>query len=167
MPFSQKSVNCYSYQATALGCSASNRSVTMEAGREQVEWLMEVSFVCHCHDTIVAALCKCPLLYCVSSTGFCQKRCCSILGKIIPEAFSCPHFLLCFCFIFSFPWCSCREGQRKFDYCNSCSQSLLVAQLLACKTAALHCWNLRMCSHKLLLHVYPSAPLCKVPKIWK
>lgn len=129
----------------------------MEAAREQVEWLMEVSLVCHCHATIVAALCKCPLLYCaVSSAGFCQKWCYSILGKIIPVALSCPHFLLSFCFIFLFSWCSCREGQRKFDYCNSCSPSLLVAQLLAYKTAALHCWNLQMCSYKLLCMSAPQ-----------
>lgn len=101
--FTERCISCFSYQTTVLGCSATNRFVNMEAAREQVECLMEVSLVCHCHATIVAALCKCPLLYCaVSSAGFCQKWCYSILGKIIPEALSCPHFLLSFCFIFLF-----------------------------------------------------------------
>lgn len=82
----------------------------------------------------------------------------SVLGKIIPEALSCPHFLLCFCFIFSVscPWFSGRGRQRKFDYCNSCSQSLLVTQLLAYRTAALHCWNVQMCSYKLLCMSSPQ-----------
>lgn len=82
----------------------------------------------------------------------------SVLGKIIPEALSCPHFLLCFCFIFSVscPWCSGRGRQRKFDYCNSCSQSLLVTQLLAYRTAALHGWNVQMCSYKLLCMSSPQ-----------
>lgn len=66
-------LNPYSYQATVLGCSATNRFVSMEAAREHVEWLMEVSLVCHCHATIVAALCRCPQLYAVSNAGFCQK----------------------------------------------------------------------------------------------
>lgn len=91
----------------------------------------------------------------------------SVLRKIIPEALSCPHFLLCFCFIFSFSWCSCREGQRKFDYCSSCSQSLLVTQLLAYKTAALHWWNLQMCSNKLLCMSAPQHCCVKYLKIEK
>lgn len=68
----------YSYQAAVLGCSATNRFVTMEAAREQLEWLMEVSLVCRCRATIVAALCKCPQLYCVTNADFCQRWCYTI-----------------------------------------------------------------------------------------
>lgn len=59
-------VNCYSYQAAVLGCSATSRFVAMEAAREQVQWLIEV-LVCHCHATVVVAVCKCPQLCCVNS----------------------------------------------------------------------------------------------------
>lgn len=54
--FTEMCINYYSYQATVLGCSATKRFVNMEAAREQVVWLMEISLICHCHATIVAAI---------------------------------------------------------------------------------------------------------------
>lgn len=92
----------YSYQAAVLGCSATNRFVTVEAARAirvADGGLLGQSLPCH-H-------CGCSLQ--VSSAVLCDQ--CrflpemvlyhSVLGKIIPEELSCPHFLLFlyYCFI--------------------------------------------------------------------